>query len=140
MREVFARQFYQQSWGTDMRRFFIIGLLAFALTGCGTAKNFTEGWLGQMEPYGGVKNAVNEIKNGYDVELAYTMPLRLADVGLSAVGDTLTLPVTLPIAAVRAIRDHYFPKKAPESQPPTLERPAPDDAHLTPERIHGGII
>jgi uncharacterized protein YceK len=113
-------------------------LLVVSCAGCGTVGNFTEGWQGRTKPYGGVKIAVNGIAEEHDVALTYTWPFRMADVALSAIGDTLMLPVTLPIAGIHAIndgiRDYHLPKEKP--------KPSPDDppGHLTPERVHGGIL
>jgi hypothetical protein len=107
-----------------MTRTLALGTLVLALTGCGTARNFVdfpEDTGQRTKPYGGVRLAVEGIKNEHDVAMTFTWPFRLADVGLSAVGDTLTLPVTLPIALGYAVTDginaYYFPK-----EPPTGER------------------
>jgi uncharacterized protein YceK len=108
--------------------------------GCGTVQNFTEGWHGRTEPYGGVDIVRDRFREADDVKTALFFPFWTSDLALSAIGDTLALPVTLPIAFTNAmcdsIRDYYFPKdRAPEQQPP------PDDppSHQPTERIHGGI-
>ena len=116
----------------------IAALAAAACAGCGTVQNFTVGWKGRTEPYGGVNIAVNRMKKACDVEQTVRGGLYVFDTALSAIGDTVMLPVTLPIAGIHAIEDsicdYYFPDVEPE--------PAVDDkpSHLTPERIHGGII
>jgi hypothetical protein len=42
-------------------------------------------------------------------------PLCLPDIALSAVGDTLTLPITLAAEVYRSIHAYYFPEKKPAS-------------------------
>jgi uncharacterized protein YceK len=95
--------------------------LTLALTGCGTARNFSKGWEGRTKPYGGVRIAVGTVL------LFWT-----TDVPLSAIGDTLTLPLTLPIAGVHAVhdslRDYYFP----EQKPGANRQPDPKSAEGTP--------
>ena len=51
-------------------------------------------------------------------------------VDLSAIGDTLTLPITMTVNAWR-----MYEESRPKPPPPPAE-----DKPLTPERIHGGII
>ncbi|HSQ55305.1 MAG TPA: hypothetical protein VLM40_06130 [Gemmata sp.] len=125
-----------------MPRLCVLGLVGLALTGCGTVHNFIdfpEDTGERTTPYGGVKIAVNGIKESYDVELPYTWPFRLADVVLSAVGDTLTLPVTLPIAGLHAIydsiRDHYFPDQKPKVDNPRESPSVSQSSHISSERM-----
>lgn len=97
-----------------------VAILVAGLTGCGTVENFTTGWQGRTKPYGGVNLAAGHIKDDDPAfALPLTLPIHAADVGLSAIGDTLTLPVTLPIALVHAIQDsinnYYFPPDEPPS-------------------------
>jgi uncharacterized protein YceK len=121
-----------------MRRLVVGAFLAFALTGCGTARNFTEGWQGRTEPYGGVRIALDGPDTPGDRIGAAFFP---TDVPLSAVGDTLTLPITLSVAVARKIKAYYNPPVSPEPPaPPTPSDNTPPTSHLTPERIHGGII
>ena len=97
-------------------------------------------------PYGGVKLAVDGINNSYDVELPFTWPFLVADVALSAVGDTLALPLTLPIAFVNAINDginkyYFLAEKAKPAAPSEPAKPNTDTpTHHTPETVHGGIL
>jgi uncharacterized protein YceK len=131
-----------------MRYAIACGTVAILLTGCGTVQNFRgmddEGRR-QLEVYGGVARTVDSLKGCFAssdlVEVSYT-PLLVFDVMLSAIGDTLTLPVTLPVSIVSgvhdSIRDYYFPNQQHTSEPP---QPAGDVPRpLEPERIHGGIL
>ncbi|MCE9564116.1 MAG: hypothetical protein K8U57_18895 [Planctomycetes bacterium] len=87
-----------------MTRFLAMGVLAFALTGCGTWKNFTEPGHGGTKPYGGVAIALERLEEPHlDVEVALLG--RMPDVPLSALTDTLTLPLAIPIAFVYAVHD-----------------------------------
>jgi hypothetical protein len=69
-----------------------------------------------LEVYGGTTRSVNNVKAvfGADlVEAAYApflIPFLIPDIAMSAVGDTLTLPLTLPVAGARAIND-YIPRE-----------------------------
>lgn len=112
-----------------MTRVLAIGTLACALAGCGTVKNFTEGHNGETKPYGGVKIAAAGFSDDL-VVIAMTFPFIVADVVFSAVGDTASLPVTVPAAIIYAvhkgINDYYFPKDKPappEPLPMTNEAP-----------------
>jgi uncharacterized protein YceK len=74
------------------------------LPGCGTAQNMTQ----SFEVYGGVKRSVAKLKEKPEETeevqpKRYPIPVYAADVGLSAIGDTLTLPITLPIQIVVGI-------------------------------------
>jgi uncharacterized protein YceK len=72
-----------------MKRKLFAGLfLSATLYGCGTMDNMTGG---ERRVFGGVRQDVEHVKNGRRAAAL--------DVPLSAVGDTVTLPVT----AVRAI-------------------------------------
>jgi hypothetical protein len=89
-----------------MTRVLAIGPLLFALTGCGTGQNLKCGVFAGATPYGGVEIAVDRYKstphNGDFTRLDVPQALRAADVALSAVGDTLTLPITGSVAVWRA--------------------------------------
>lgn len=117
-----------------------VALLAAACAGCGTMENFArpeDGGRRPLEVYGGVNRSVNNVKAviGADlVEAAYVpflIPFLIPDIAMSAVGDTLTLPLTLPVAGVRAIntgiRDYYFPKEKPPEPPGGRDGRAPGD-------------
>ena len=81
-----------------------LALTATGQTGCGTLCN---GWndpaLGGMQPYGGVgidlkvaKDSINKAAQGiYPASNAFVATIAVADLPLSSVGDTLTLPDTL---------------------------------------------
>ncbi len=91
-----------------MRRAAIsVVLLILAMhTGCGTMENLArsdDGGSRPLEVYGGVARSVDTVKAKFESELVVAAlgPLYAIDVPLSAVGDTLTLPVTLPVSAVR---------------------------------------
>lgn len=93
-----------------MTRLFAMGVVVFALTGCGTVGNFTDR-SAYPQIYGGVDLAVKGIKNeSRDVEFLVTWPFQVADVALSAVADTLTLPIAIPLAIHGGYMDYYFPK------------------------------
>jgi uncharacterized protein YceK len=120
-----------------------VALSLLALAGCGTVQNFSrpeDGGQRPLQVYGGVTYSVDTVKKlvSSDLVEAAWAPIFAPDVVLSAIGDTLTLPVTASAAAARAIadgiRDYYFPKEKPK--PPADDQPG----HLTPERIHGGIL
>jgi hypothetical protein len=135
-----------------MRRVLAIGALLLAVTGCGTMGNFTRESPLDATPYGGVEIAVDWTKTRPRIPdvLLYSDSLAATNVALSAVGDTLTLPITLPLAAWRVterlwylaffyndfderqrstaagINDYYFPPNAaPETLPNTAAQPAP---------------
>jgi uncharacterized protein YceK len=95
-----------------MGRVFAIGVLLLALTGCGTAQNFTEGYERKTRPYGGARIAAARF-NDDPLAIALMSPLWTADLGLSVVGDTLTLPVTVPLSFANAVHDYYFPPDEP---------------------------
>lgn len=73
-----------------MFRKLLLGLsLSAILCGCGTMDNMTGG--GERRVYGGVRNDLQHVSSG--------KAGAILDVPLSAVGDTVTLPIT----AVRAL-------------------------------------
>src|SRR5262249_34868183 len=94
-----------------------------------------------LNVYGGVARSVQTLKtDSKDSGRVVTSasPLYASDVALSAVGDTLTLPITVAVAVARGINSYHSEKKPPadESRPWKKDQPT----HLIPERIHGGII
>jgi uncharacterized protein YceK len=120
-------------------RSFTLGLLALALTGCGTTWNLhmpedlTASGPPRMGVYGGVANSVAAAKTCAardGLRSKALAALAALDVPLSAIGDTLTLPITMTVTAWR-----MYEESRPEPPPPPTE-----DKPLTPERIHGGII
>ncbi|MBP3958138.1 YceK/YidQ family lipoprotein [Gemmata sp. G18] len=116
-----------------MLRIPAIAALAFVLAGCGTVENFTRGYKGQTKPYGGVQIAANRF-NEDPIAVALMLPFWTTDLGLSAVGDTVALPVTVSLAIVRGISDYYFPKdETPVSQnEPRTDAPATDKPPTAP--------
>jgi uncharacterized protein YceK len=107
-----------------MRRLLAIAISAFALTGCGTVENFTQtepDGRRPLEVYGGVTRSVATVKEQFASDLVVVpfAPLYIPDVLLSVIGDTLTLPVTIPASVVYAINDgindYYFPKDQPQN-------------------------
>jgi hypothetical protein len=95
-----------------------LAVALLALTGCGTVQNFTQTAPADATVYGGGELAAahfNIAKPLDGVTLALFWPVYGTDVVCSAVGDTLTLPVTIPLQVVRAINAHYFPPDKPQS-------------------------
>jgi uncharacterized protein YceK len=75
-----------------------VDLVAAICAGCGTVQNLTpaNGEWAPLEVYGGVKRSV-DTANIWSLSgsgAAEHSPLFAADVALSAVGDTITLPIT----------------------------------------------
>ena len=103
-----------------MKRVLAIGALLLALTGCGTVKNLAHDSRTGPAVYGGVEIAADRFTPGSQNEgfaLAFMWPAYAADVGLSAVGDTLTLPLALAIQITNDINAYYFPpERSPESR------------------------
>ncbi len=120
-----------------MTRAILLGVVAFAFTGCGTVENFTrqeDAGTRPLEVYGGVSRSVEAVKSNNDAAL------RASDVAFSAIGDTLTLPITLSAAIARVIDAHHRPE---QQQPASEVHPwneGDQPSHLTPERIHGPIL
>jgi len=86
------------------------GILLCGLSGCGTILNFTMGVSERGQParteiYGGLQidaQAVGKAFEGYQPWWFNVFAfLFVFDVPLSLVADTITLPVTLPIALTR---------------------------------------
>ena len=78
-------------------------VVIFGLTACGTLDNFAQ-TDSPMRPFGGVRNDLKDLQSG--TEDGRIIPLSAldrfysaTDLPLSAVGDTLTLPITVPHAA-----------------------------------------
>lgn len=90
-----------------MRRVLTALCLMTFLPGCGTIVNLSAGRTpilriehappGPTEVYGGVWNDIEGLQNSNLLGPAFTAAL-LADLSLSIAADTLTLPVTVPIA------------------------------------------
>jgi hypothetical protein len=138
-------------------------LVAALSAGCGTVQNFSRAQGGGERPleiYGGTKRSYETLEGMCCGDFVLFMhgarqlprsPLYAPDVALSVVGDTLTLPVTVPVSILRAIdkaitegiNNYYFPKdRVPQVQPETFDRrimPTEPSRH-TPERIEGGIL
>jgi uncharacterized protein YceK len=88
--------------------------VALALTGCGTASNLIpkDGRPPPLEVYGGVSQSVETLRTacGDLVSVPYA-PFLVPDVALSAIGDTITLPITLVAAVHRSIIAYYLPEE-----------------------------
>lgn len=55
----------------------------------------------------------------------------VVDLPLSAVGDTLTLPVTIPASIEKSVADYYFPDGAEaEREPAPIESPQADSQRV----------
>ena len=116
-----------------------VALVVTLCAGCGTMENFArpeDGGPRPMEVYGGVTRSAENVKGLFSGEpIAAAISLFLVpDIALSAIGDTITLPVTVPIAITRAvddsINDYYFPEKKPAPQ--NRESQVLDAQSLTP--------
>ena len=122
-------------------------LVAAMSAGCGTVQNFAGSSGKGPGVYGGVALATDRLSPGSQndgLALAVMWPVYAADVALSAVGDTLTLPITLPLVVARSlnesIRDYYSKDRTPKDAPPPPFSNTDQPSHLPPERIHGGIL
>ncbi len=92
-----------------------LGLVAMGLSGCGTAANLSGGAQGfrPMQIYGGVLRDVQSAQHWVstnwiegsdwqqDVGTVVGVGLIGLDLPFSAIGDTLTLPITIPAALLR---------------------------------------
>lgn len=82
-----------------MRRISVFSGLALALCGCGTVQNFSRESKTDPTVYGGVSIATARFNPDVEKDDWSDQPLMLpvyaADVVLSAIGDTLTLPATV---------------------------------------------
>ncbi|MBI1311611.1 YceK/YidQ family lipoprotein [bacterium] len=118
----------------------LTSVVFLTLSGCGTIMNVHEFTVGPppeqsaFKPgtYGGAKAVYGGVKfdarHGTDWlrESVEEPPMALAglyvwiiDLPISAIGDTITLPVTIPAAIDRAIRFHYSldPAREPNTEP-----------------------
>lgn len=104
-------------------------VLALVASGCGTASNLNpptqssgEERPRQTRVYGGVRQSWADLKGLDFSDVAcinlYFLPFYLADLPLSLIGDTLTLPYTVGVEVHRAITGYYFPKDRPSAAPP----------------------
>lgn len=118
------------------KKVFAIGCL-FTI-GCGTLRNvspISAPNTGEVAPkaiYGGVKHDAIEVRSSIrDLrQFPNSQQGLLTNIGkatahsidtpISAVGDTITLPVTIPAAIDRAIEDYYFPD-ADADNPQTVD-------------------
>jgi uncharacterized protein YceK len=91
----------------------VLLVAALACSGCGTVSNFKDGYKKETRPYGGVRIAAESFGNEDPITVGLLWPALVSDIALSAVGDTVTLPVTASIAVARGVRkginDYYFP-------------------------------
>lgn len=103
-----------------------VAALALVAAGCGTVNNLTgpgkDGLFGRTsEPriYGGVQDELSVAS-----EMVWNNPQSVAmnvmiitlfglDFPLTVIGDTVTLPLTIPAEVSRGIRDYYFPPERP---------------------------
>src|SRR4051812_26255035 len=117
-----------------------LGATALVMSGCGTIANTV--WLfpeeGGQRVYGGVRGdweiareaATNRSESGPNTLLW----LPIADMPLSAVGDTVTLPVTVPLALWHSVRPATYAR--PYSSPSvSVSQPADVSAPCLP--VHG---
>jgi uncharacterized protein YceK len=127
-----------------MTRTLALGTLALALTGCGTVMNLylppEQGGSQLFRVYGGVADTAKAIRLNAEKEGATAKLVTAAlvlDVPLSAIGDTLTLPITVaaainrlanseppPDPATQKWRENWFNNEGrlpPAEQPPGNE-------------------
>lgn len=115
-----------------MTRAIAFGVLACALAGCGTVANLYS-LSGNREVYGGVQHAADDVR-----EMArrddgvpcpwLVWPLLAADLSLSAVGDTLTLPFTVAATIARRIQANQqanWENSLTDEQREALRKPVP---------------
>ncbi len=127
-----------------MRRVLAIGALVSALTGCGTVENFKRGGVGEATPYGGVEIAAEPFHPPPGVmncgfPALYGYPFFAGDVVLSAVGDTLTLPVILGAKVKGALHDYYSAEKSVTEPNVWREFWFNDQPSPAPPRVPPGI-
>src|SRR5262245_19496440 len=88
----------------------VVALILAGLTGCGTVQNFArpeDGSGRPLEVYGGVSRSGDALKEKAtvpDLVVVSYAPFYVPDVVLSAVGDTVTLPLTTAVTAYRLVR------------------------------------
>ena len=95
-------------------RWLSLRLPLLAACGCGTIHNLHSR---EMAPYGGVTAEAEYIAHGQGlVEDMVGRPLAVLDFPLTIVGDTLTLPVTLPPAVIQTAGkiDQWWERRARE--------------------------
>jgi uncharacterized protein YceK len=112
-----------------MRRL-AVAVLVVGLSGCGTAAN-TLWWApfeGGQRVYGGVRAEVGVLRDGLsgksDTSSAPDragLVLIAADLPLSAVGDTLTLPYTIPTAILNQVNHRDKLEPTPEPADPSAK-------------------
>jgi uncharacterized protein YceK len=120
-----------------------VALVAALLAGCGTVQNLTpvNGERASMEVYGGVQRALetwNPESPAHASSPVASSSKYAVNVAGSVIGDTLTLPVTLGVAIYDGIRDSSKQQPPNYVSPPFSNTDLP--SHLTPERIHSGIL
>jgi hypothetical protein len=112
-----------------MQRVLPITLLLLTLTGCGTVANFQRESFTDATPYGGVQIAAEQFKpapriagsppTNCGVPPVLGWPFFAADVVGSAVADTLTLPITVPLVIARGLDVPYVGlESSPDRQNP----------------------
>jgi uncharacterized protein YceK len=120
-------------------------LTILALGGCGTVANLRgKGW-DHTQIYGGVRrdvkatedwiadySAMKETDIRQDVGVGVGVTLISLDTALSAIGDTLTLPVTIPVALF-AKPAAPAPNVSPNNAAVTPASPAPANPPPTPQ-------
>ena len=127
--------------GQSMKRVLAFGAIICILTGCGTVQNFERGGaMSNATPYGGVEIAAERMKAGPHegdfMRLDDQPPwLTTADVVGSAIGDTLTLPVTIALQVAHDINEYYFtPEKPPATGREQRNPPIPPSAPIPPRQ------
>jgi uncharacterized protein YceK len=140
----------------DMTRQFLIGLVCAAAavsSGCGTVANtaYLDPYEGGERVYGGVRVAWDKAANP-ESRSTWVTAAAYADVPLSAIGDTLTLPYFLalslaadrraetPVRMNQLLNKSFISREAVE--PVDGWRPAASNNAVTPtkyERLQGNI-
>jgi uncharacterized protein YceK len=130
-----------------------IALAVVLCAGCGTVANFSrpeDGGRRPLEVYGGVTRTAACLVQKIDGDVIFMpspfVPLLVPDVALSAIADTVTLPVTLSASVARTISGLYpwllYGSQGPPRDPQAHGKFGPIDpsGQTTPERAIGHHI
>jgi uncharacterized protein YceK len=130
-----------------------VALVVAMCAGCGTVANFSrpeDGGQRPLEVYGGVTRTARCLVREVDGDVMFVpspfMPLLIPDLWLSAIADTITLPVTVSASVVRTASALYpwllYGSQGPPQDLEALRKFGFLDppGQSTPERVHGQNI